>query len=117
LPGAPPLDQLPGEVITERVSVPLVEALRLVDKVSQNLHAEIMLRNVALQLTGKGTRDGGLAALATFLQAAGIGPDDYHFSDGSGLSRYNIVTPSTVRSVCASGRSASTAKSTPKPAA
>jgi D-alanyl-D-alanine carboxypeptidase/D-alanyl-D-alanine-endopeptidase (penicillin-binding protein 4) len=99
LPGAPPLDQLPGEVITERVSVPLVEALRLVDKVSQNLHAEIMLRNVALQLTGKGTRDGGLAALATFLQAAGIGPDDYHFSDGSGLSRYNIVTPHTIASL------------------
>ena len=47
-------------------------------------------------MTGKGTRLGGLEALATFLQGAGLGPDDYHFSDGSGLSRYNIVTPHTI---------------------
>jgi D-alanyl-D-alanine carboxypeptidase/D-alanyl-D-alanine-endopeptidase (penicillin-binding protein 4) len=78
------------------VSLPLVEAARLVDKVSQNLHAEMLLRDVALKLTGKGTRVGGLDVLAEFLQDAGIGPDDYHFSDGSGLSRYNIVTPHAI---------------------
>jgi D-alanyl-D-alanine carboxypeptidase/D-alanyl-D-alanine-endopeptidase (penicillin-binding protein 4) len=96
LPGAPPLDPPAGDLITERESVPLVEAARVVDKVSQNLHAEILLRDVALSLNGKGTREGGLAALAEFLQPAGIGPDDYHFSDGSGLSRYNIVTPHAI---------------------
>ena len=96
LPGAPPLEPLTGTLVTERVSVPLVEAVRLVDKISQNLHAEILLRDVALQLTGKGTREGGLAALDSFLQGTGIGPDDYHFSDGSGLSRYNIVTPHAI---------------------
>ncbi len=96
LTGAPQLDPLPGDLITERVSLPLEEAARLVDKVSQNLHAEILLRDVALQLTGKGTREGGLEALARFLQDAAIGPDDYHFSDGSGLSRYNLVTPHTI---------------------
>jgi D-alanyl-D-alanine carboxypeptidase/D-alanyl-D-alanine-endopeptidase (penicillin-binding protein 4) len=96
LPGAPPLDPLPGEPIAERVSVPLVEVARVVDKVSQNLHAEILLRDVALRLNGKGSRQAGLDALAEFLQGAGIGPDDYHFSDGSGLSRYNIVTPHAI---------------------
>jgi D-alanyl-D-alanine carboxypeptidase/D-alanyl-D-alanine-endopeptidase (penicillin-binding protein 4) len=96
LPGAPAMEPLEGNLVTERVSVPLVEALRLVDKISQNLHAEMMLRNVALKLNGKGTREGGLAALARFTEGAGIGPDDYHFSDGSGLSRYNIVTPHAI---------------------
>ena len=95
-PGDPPQDALPGNLVTERISVPLVEAARVVDKVSQNLHAEMLLRDVALQLTGKGTRQGGLDALAEFLRDAGIGPDDYHFSDGSGLSRYNIVTPHAI---------------------
>ena len=99
MPGAPLLEPLTGVLITERESLPLVEAVRLVDKISQNLHAEIMLRDVALRLDGKGTREGGLDALATFLQGAGIGPDDYHFSDGSGLSRYNIVTPHAVSSL------------------
>jgi D-alanyl-D-alanine carboxypeptidase/D-alanyl-D-alanine-endopeptidase (penicillin-binding protein 4) len=96
LPGAPPLDPLPGDLVTERVSLPLVDAVQLVDKISQNLHAEILLRDVALQQTGKGSREAGLDLLAAFLQGAGIGPDDYHFSDGSGLSRYNIVTPHAI---------------------
>jgi D-alanyl-D-alanine carboxypeptidase/D-alanyl-D-alanine-endopeptidase (penicillin-binding protein 4) len=96
LPGAPPLDPLAGDLVTERESVPLVEAARLVDKVSQNLHAEILLRDVALKLNGKGSREDGLEALAQFLEGAGIGPDDYHFSDGSGLSRHNIVTPHAI---------------------
>jgi D-alanyl-D-alanine carboxypeptidase/D-alanyl-D-alanine-endopeptidase (penicillin-binding protein 4) len=96
LPGAPPLDPLPGDLITERVSVPLVEAARVVDKVSQNLHAELLLRDVALRMTGKGSREAGLDELAGFLEGAGVGPDDYHFSDGSGLSRYNLVTPHAI---------------------
>ena len=96
LPGAPPLDPLPGDLVTERVSLPLVDAVQLVDKISQNLHAEILLRDVALKQTGKGSREVGLDLLAAFLQDAGIGPDDYHFSDGSGLSRYNIVTPHAI---------------------
>jgi D-alanyl-D-alanine carboxypeptidase/D-alanyl-D-alanine-endopeptidase (penicillin-binding protein 4) len=101
LPGAPPLPSygdppLAGTLVTERVSQPLFEAIRLVDKVSQNLHAEILLRDVALHLNGKGTREGGLAALAQFLQDAEITSDDYHFSDGSGLSRYNLVTPHAI---------------------
>jgi D-alanyl-D-alanine carboxypeptidase/D-alanyl-D-alanine-endopeptidase (penicillin-binding protein 4) len=99
LPGAPTLDPLPGNLVTERVSVPLRDAVRLVDKISQNLHAEILLRDVALNMTGKGARTTGLEALATFLEGAGIGPDDYHFSDGSGLSRYNIVTPHAITSL------------------
>ncbi len=96
LPGAPPLEPLPGNLITERVSLPLVEAARVVDKVSQNLHSEILLQDVPLRLTGKGSREAGLEALAQFLLEAGISADDYRFSDGSGLSRYNLVTPHAI---------------------
>ena len=96
LPGTDPMEPLSGDLVAERVSVPLEEAVRLVDKISQNLHAEMLLQDVALEVTGKGTRVAGLEELATFLQTAGINEDDYHFSDGSGLSRYNLVTPHAI---------------------
>ena len=72
-----------------------LEAARLVDKVSQNLHAEILLRDVALKLTGRARREGGLAALAHFLRA----PKSVRrlpFQRRLGTSRYNIVTPHAV---------------------
>lgn len=99
LPGAPPLDPITGNPITERISQPLLEAARIVDKVSQNLHAEMLLRDVALRLTGEGTREGGLDALSEFLANAGITADEYHFSDGSGLSRHDMVTPHAIASL------------------
>jgi D-alanyl-D-alanine carboxypeptidase/D-alanyl-D-alanine-endopeptidase (penicillin-binding protein 4) len=95
-PGAPALPPLTGDLVTERVSPPLGEAAQVVDKVSQNLHAELLLRDVALKLSGTGTREGGLDELARFLKTAGVDADSYRFSDGSGLSRYNIVTPHAI---------------------
>lgn len=96
LPGSPDLSPLTGDLVAERVSVPIEQAAQVVDKISQNLHAEMLLRDVALKVAGKGTREGGLAELAQFLKEAGVDPEGVHFSDGSGLSRYNIVTPHAI---------------------
>jgi D-alanyl-D-alanine carboxypeptidase len=38
----------------------------VVDKVSQNLHAEVMLREVGLAIGRSGSREGGLAWLFRF---------------------------------------------------
>jgi D-alanyl-D-alanine carboxypeptidase/D-alanyl-D-alanine-endopeptidase (penicillin-binding protein 4) len=80
-----------GVELARRTSPPLVDILRVIDKVSQNLHAELMLREV-----GKGSRRAGLEAMHVFLTEAGIEPGEYTFADGSGLSRLNMVTPSAV---------------------
>jgi D-alanyl-D-alanine carboxypeptidase/D-alanyl-D-alanine-endopeptidase (penicillin-binding protein 4) len=74
-------------------SKPLLQDVRVVNKVSQNLHAEILLRLLGRERGNAGTVQGGLDVLGGFLTQAGISNDQYVFYDGSGLSRQNLVTP------------------------
>jgi D-alanyl-D-alanine carboxypeptidase/D-alanyl-D-alanine-endopeptidase (penicillin-binding protein 4) len=71
---------------------PLIEDMRIINKESQNLHAELMLRRVARQ-GGTGSLADGVAAVSTMLQNAGVPRLAYDFSDGSGMSTYNRVAP------------------------
>jgi D-alanyl-D-alanine carboxypeptidase/D-alanyl-D-alanine-endopeptidase (penicillin-binding protein 4) len=80
-------------VIAEHFSVPLIEIVRLVAKISQNLHSEILLRAVAREKTGIGSTEAGLKVEQDFLKSAGIPDGDVFLGDGSGLTRDNLVTP------------------------
>lgn len=82
--------------LARRVSPPLVEILKVIDKVSQNLHAELVLREVGRTRRNEGSREAGLQELAAFLTEAGIPATEYRFFDGSGLSRRNLVTPEAI---------------------
>jgi D-alanyl-D-alanine carboxypeptidase/D-alanyl-D-alanine-endopeptidase (penicillin-binding protein 4) len=77
-------------------SKPLLQDVRVINKVSQNLHAEILLRLVGRERGNSGTIEGGLEVLRGFLTQAGISSDQYVFYDGSGLSRQNLVTPHAI---------------------
>jgi D-alanyl-D-alanine carboxypeptidase/D-alanyl-D-alanine-endopeptidase (penicillin-binding protein 4) len=63
--GKAPIAQ--GEVLASRTSPPLSELLQAFIKVSQNLHAELALREVGFARRGEGTRDAGFAELLGFL--------------------------------------------------
>jgi serine-type D-Ala-D-Ala carboxypeptidase/endopeptidase (penicillin-binding protein 4) len=82
-----------GDVIATRTSPPMVEMLRVIEKVSQNLHAELMLREVARVTRGAGTRESGLQELAQWLSSIGIRTEEWRAEDGSGLSRNDQVSP------------------------
>ena len=90
LPGEPFIASPAGHVVARHISLPLLEDLRLTDKISQNLHADLLLSDVG------GSREEGLRELGIFLTQAGIAADQYRFYDGSGLSRWNLVTPEAV---------------------
>jgi D-alanyl-D-alanine carboxypeptidase/D-alanyl-D-alanine-endopeptidase (penicillin-binding protein 4) len=85
-------DPTPTTVLAEHVSLPLGDSLRLLNKVSQNLHAEMFLRAAARAKTGIGSTENGREAAREFFRSIGIKEEDVSFYDGSGLSRLNLVT-------------------------
>src|SRR5487761_486235 len=96
-PAPPPQQPSPAVlVLAEHQSPPLIEIVRVLNKVSQNLHAELLLRTVAKEKTGDGSLAAGLKIERQFLASIGIAPTDVLVDDGSGLSRENLVTPRAV---------------------
>ena len=83
-------------VLAEHVSVPLGQAVKLINKISQNLHAEMLLRTVARQAGMWATPDDLMKVPQDFYASAGIDPADVVQSDASGLSRHDLVTPRAV---------------------
>jgi len=83
-------------VLATYQSQPVAQDLRVINKVSQNLHAELMLRLLGKEKGTSGSIEGGLEVLRGFLVNAGIKPDEFVFYDGSGLSREDLVTPEAV---------------------
>ena len=69
---------------------PLAADLVLINKQSQNLHAELLLRRLAPPGTAA-TVASGLDAVAALLARVPVA--GFSLSDGSGLSSYNRVTP------------------------
>jgi len=93
LPAAPDPNPL---VLAEHVSPPLIESIRVTNKVSHNLHAELFLRAVGHEKLGVGSTDAGLKVERSFLRDAGITDGDVVLTDGSGLSCSDLVTPRAI---------------------
>lgn len=89
----PDTDETPRTVLAEHVSVPLGESLKLINKISQNLHTEMLLRTVARQNGLWSTPDELIKVPQDFYAQVGIGADDVVQTDGSGLSRHDLITP------------------------
>ncbi|HEX4949160.1 MAG TPA: D-alanyl-D-alanine carboxypeptidase/D-alanyl-D-alanine-endopeptidase [Blastocatellia bacterium] len=84
-------------------SQPLAVLLKVINKESQNLHTEIMLRQLG-ELRGaprelddygrpKSSESRGLAVLRQFLTKAGIDVSTLSLRDGSGLARQDLISP------------------------
>jgi serine-type D-Ala-D-Ala carboxypeptidase/endopeptidase (penicillin-binding protein 4) len=76
-------------------SPPLWETVQVINKVSQNLQAEMLLREASYATSGSGNLDAALAAREEFLKGIGVSPEGTGFSlgDGSGLARQDLATP------------------------
>jgi len=83
-------------IFAERASVPLSDEVRLTNKNSENLHAELLLLLAAHEKAGARNYEDALKVSADFYKTAGIADGDMVLSDGSGLSRKDLVTPRAV---------------------
>jgi serine-type D-Ala-D-Ala carboxypeptidase/endopeptidase (penicillin-binding protein 4) len=83
-------------VLAQHKSVPLREEITVTNKVSQNLHAEMLLRTLGRVTENYGSLTVGLNVLREFTGEIGIDPDETYFADGSGLSREALVSPRAV---------------------
>jgi D-alanyl-D-alanine carboxypeptidase/D-alanyl-D-alanine-endopeptidase (penicillin-binding protein 4) len=92
-PTAPAVVTADPVVLAEHTSPPLLESIRMLNKISQNLHAELLLRTIAREKAGVGTTDAGVEIERNFLNSIGLADGDVVLADGSGLSRQDLVTP------------------------
>jgi len=98
--GEQPTSNAPPPVSTEPelmrlVPPPLAEDLTRINKESQNLHAELMVRRLGL-VRGSGSISDGVATIDAMLQRAGAARTGWDLSDGSGMSTYNRMAPRAV---------------------
>jgi D-alanyl-D-alanine carboxypeptidase/D-alanyl-D-alanine-endopeptidase (penicillin-binding protein 4) len=87
------------------IKTPVTEVLRRCNTDSYNLHAEALFKRLGYELTHQpGSWSLGAAAMRAILSDA-VGPsamDGLRVSDGSGMSRENRVSPTTLCAVLAS---------------
>ena len=79
--------------LATRISVPVAQDIMVTNKVSQNLHAELLLRLLGKTLADDGSLAQGTRVVRQFLVDAGVSDNDFFFYDGSGMSMDDRITP------------------------
>lgn len=87
--GVAPTD---AAVLATVTSAPLSDIVNEMLATSDNLTAEMLVKEIGLATSGEGTREAGLAAIAATLTEWGVPAGSVVLTDGSGLSRDNRVT-------------------------
>ncbi len=95
-PYPPPLFHPRAVKLAEHDSPRLAEDVKVVLKVSENLHAEMLLRSLGREVHYDGRTSAGLLEVSKLAAQAGITPEEAQFRDGSGLSRLTLVEPKAV---------------------
>ncbi|HYE73300.1 MAG TPA: D-alanyl-D-alanine carboxypeptidase/D-alanyl-D-alanine-endopeptidase [Blastocatellia bacterium] len=102
-----PFDETKLIELASITSQTLSAMLKVVNKPSQNLHTELLLRQLGVQSKKqnssepdldeyarlKSSESHGLEALKVFLSKAGINPEQLSLRDASGLSRQDLISP------------------------
>ncbi len=85
--------------LATHVSPPLKEIVRLLMKRSQNMYAETLVLTMGWKENGFGTFAGGRSVVGEQLEPFGLDPGEFRFSDGSGLSRHNLISPAAINRI------------------
>ena len=81
------------EVLAQRTSVPIAEDIKVTNKISDNLHAELLLRLMGKLEGTDGSFEEGARVVRQFMVNAGVDDKDFFLYDGSGMSPNDRVAP------------------------
>ena len=81
------------KVLGMHFSVPVAEDITVTNKISQNLHAELLLRLLGKTFGSDGSFEEGTRMVRQFLVNAGIDDNDFFLYDGSGMSPDDRIAP------------------------
>ncbi|MGH9562679.1 MAG: D-alanyl-D-alanine carboxypeptidase/D-alanyl-D-alanine endopeptidase, partial [Terracidiphilus sp.] len=80
-------------VLAAHISVPVAEDIAIVNKTSQNLHAELLLRLLGKTCGAEGSFEQGARVVRQLLVNAGVEDNEFLLYDGSGMSPLDKVAP------------------------
>ena len=84
-------------LVVVNTSKSLPDLIKQTLKESDNLYADCLLKNIGMQNSGVGTFQDGLNILKGNIESlTGIASNQYKLCDGSGLSRYNLISAEQV---------------------
>jgi D-alanyl-D-alanine carboxypeptidase/D-alanyl-D-alanine-endopeptidase (penicillin-binding protein 4) len=81
-----------ARVLTTHRSMPLRELLTPFMKLSNNMHAEALVKTMGHEATGVGSWGAGLSVVRDYAQSLGVDTSTLRISDGSGLSRFDLLS-------------------------
>jgi len=96
--------QVPDNVteIVDHTSPPLFIVVQEMNKPSDNLSAELLLKTIGSEIKDvPGTSENGLHVINEFLTEIGLDTTQSTLADGSGVSRYNLLSASMLTSLLA----------------
>lgn len=82
-----------NRVLAARISVPVADDIKMTNKTSQNLHAELLLRLLGKLEGSDGSFAEGARVVRQFLTGAGLEDGDFYLVDGSGVSLDDRIAP------------------------
>lgn len=99
--GATPKD---AEKVAGRESMPLSELSVPFLKLSNNMHAEILTKEMGVEASGEGTWEAGIEARDQALDKLGVDTSTYNLDDGSGLTRRDFAPPEQITELLLAAR-------------
>ena len=94
-----------AQVLVAHQSMTLRELLKPFLKLSNNMHAEVLIKTLGRVKNGEGSWAAGIRALEAQLPGLGADPLTMNLFDGSGLSRMDVLSPDLFVGILKTARS------------
>lgn len=92
-------DKSKFQTIYTHESPTLAEIIKVLNHESVNLFAEHLVKQIAAEKSGNGSRETGIELITGFYKTKDILKDDFFMEDGSGLSHFNAISAEQITSI------------------